>query len=746
MTEQMSQMSMVETASGQTDEIDLQKYWLTLKRRWLPAIATFGITVSLALVAALLEDATYMTEGTIQFRSDRTSSLTGFQNEIGQVEVLTFQAEPLSTQAEIVRSQPVIEAVIQTLDLRNDEGEQLSVNDVLANLKVSTIAGTEILRIAYESGDPEEAANVVNAVLESYRDYNIASNRQDAAAARQFIEEQLPSTEADVLRAEGELRQFKERNNVISLEEEAVNSVEVLSTLEQNITQLESQIASANARLGQLQQQLSIDPGSAIALSTLSQSAGVQTVLTELQLVQTELASERARYRSPHPIIAELERRQAELEALLAERIQSVLFAQNAESVDVLVGNLQLGDLRQELILEFTQLQVEQSGLLEQRAQLIQAQAGYQERASTLPGLEENQRELERRLLAYQTTYETLLTQLQEVRLVESQIVGNVRIISRAQIPDAPAGSNSKLYLAAGLIVGVLMAIAVAFLLDLLDSSVKTTKEAEDLFGYTLLGIIPQVADPASQTRTDPLHPRLLINQDVHVGVREAYQMLQANLRFLQSDHEFKVFAVTSASIGEGKSEVSVNLAAALAQVGKKVLIVDADMRYPRQHHAVKVLNNIGLSHLIAGQAEIEAAVQPVMDNLDVLTAGVVPPNPLALLDSKRMASLLNVFSQTYDAVIVDLPSVLGYADASVVSKMADGVILVARPGQFTYDQGRAAKEALERTRQRIFGMVINGVKPTRDLTRYLSRVEQGSIADGLGENEDIAVSTNVSR
>ena len=717
MTEQTSK---VEQSSYYLEEIDLQKYWLVLKRRWLPAVATLGAVIGLSILTALSEESVYRAHGKLQFRNDRSSSLTGLEDDFGRVEVLGFQSEPLATQSEIVRSTPVIEAVITTLNLRNDEGQLRSPRNILRRLEVNPIPGTEILQITYRGDDPQEAAAIVNQVMQAYRDQNIASNRQEAAAARQFIEEQLPQTETDVADAEAALRSFKEQNNIIALDQEASSAVETLSLLEREMTQLQAQLADSDARLTELQQQLSITSGEAIALSSLNQSEGVQSVLTELQTVQAELAAEQSRYRTGHPAIVEIERRQAQLESLLNERIQTVLASQEVSPGRLSTGDLQLGELRQELAAELTRLAVDRVGLSNRMNQLVQSREGYRQRANDLPGLEKTQRELERRLQAYQTTYETLLTQLQEIRVIENQTIGNVRIVSQAEAPLAPIASNRKLFVFAGGIVGLCLAIAVAFLLDLLDSSVKTMREARELFGYTLLGVIPQIEETSSTVVSDAFHPRLLMHQSAHLTVREAYQMLQANLKFLQSDKEFKTLVVTSAAVGEGKSEVCANLAVVLAQVGKRVLVLDADMRYPRQHHAMQVLNNVGLSHVIAGQAELETAIQPVMDNLDVLTAGVVPPNPIALLDSQRMDSLLGTLAQSYDTVLVDVPPVVGYADASIVSKMADGILFVARPGFVTYDQGRTAKEIFERSNQNVLGIIVNGVNARNESISYL--------------------------
>jgi capsular exopolysaccharide synthesis family protein len=271
-------------------------------------------------------------------------------------------------------------------------------------------------------------------------------------------------------------------------------------------------------------------------------------------------------------------------------------------------------------------------------------------------------------------------------------------------------------------LVGILLGIATAFGLDLIDRSVKTVKEAKELFGYTLIGVIPALGKSGKTSRQGSLEqtvPKVFARDLPHSPINEAYQMLQANLKFLSSDKELKAIVVTSSVPREGKSEVSANLAAAMVQVGRRVLLVDADMRHPSQHHIWELTNSVGLSNILVGEAELNAALQEVMPGLDVLTAGVIPPNPVALLDSKRMASLIETFSKKYDFVIVDTPPLAGIADAPILGKMADGILLVVRPRVVDSANAKAAKEFLARSGQNVLGLVANGVSIKNEPDSY---------------------------
>jgi capsular exopolysaccharide synthesis family protein len=629
---------------------------------------------------------------------------------------------PLDTQAEIVGSMPILQETINSLSLRDEDGALLKPQDLSAGLAVKGIPGTDVLRIAYKSDDPRVAASVVNRLMEIYLKENIQSNRAETAAAREFIASQLPRTEAAVEEADLALRRFREQNNIIALNEEATAAVNIISTLEQQIAQAQSQLVDATARVQELQARVGLDPRQAVTLASLNQSAGVQEVLAQYQEVQRQLTVEQTRYREGHPSIDNLQRRLTALESLLQERV-----AQVGGDQSVPIGSLQIGNLRQELIGDLVRAEAERLGAAGRLQALSSTQSIYRSRASSIPGLEQEQRELERKLQASLTTYEALLTRLQEIQVAENQNIGTARIISSASIPEDSVGLSSKLILAAGGLSGLLLAITAAFAIDLLDRSVKTVKESKEVFGYPVLGIIPALSaaeknnlNPVRSEQLRPDVPGVAVRDLARSPVSEAYRMLQANLRFASSDKLLKTIVVTSSVSKEGKSAVSANLATAIAQGGQRVLLVDADMRSPVQHHIWKLPNLVGLSHVIVDRRSVRELAQEVMPNLYVLSAGVIPPNPVALLNSKRMTAVIAECTEHYDFVIFDTPSISGTADATMLGKMTDGMVLVVRPGVVDASKAIVAKEFLAQSAQNVLGMVVNGVNAKSEPDSYL--------------------------
>lgn len=690
-------------------------YWLILKRRWFPASSTFLVIFTLILTVGFLKKPIYTAEGMLKFqRTSPTSSLTGVGRETSNLEPLVERGNPLATEAEVIRSAPIIQETLRRLDLKDDKGHLIRQRDFLSTLKVSEIRGTDLLRVSYNDTDPKKAASVVNILMDIYLEHNIVSHRTQVVAAREFVLKELPKAGAAVSQAEEALRQFKERNKVVSLQEESNAAVAVLTDLQRQIVTTQFQLVDVAAGVKVLQGKLSIDPGQAPTIVALSQAPGVQEALRNLQEAESQLATARSRFTDENPKVVALKTRVTLLEQLLNERTNQVL----RDRATPPRGDLQAGPLQQDLTREIVMMEGRQQGLSRQLAALSQMQTSYRQRASTLPGLEKEQRELERRLEATQTTYSQLLQRIGEIQVVENQNVGNAQIIAPAQTPDKPK-SPKRGFAVVALLTGLLTAGTIVFLLEKRDKSIKTIEQAKELFNFTLLGVIP-FHDKSKKTSIDAIEAESFLTAE---SFREApsspnsaaYRMLHANLKFLSSDKPLKTIAISSSVPQEGKSTISANLAAVMAQLGQRILLVDADLHRPIQHQIWNLPNDIGLSNTLAEQLEPRRAIKTVRPNLDVLSAGIVPPNSLALLDSQRMANLLEIFSSNYDFIIIDTPPLTLETDALILGKMADGVLMVARPEWVDIGSVMIAKGALSQSNQTVLGLVVNGVVAGKD-------------------------------
>lgn len=705
-------------------DIDLQRYAQVLKRRWLPAVGVFSTVAVLSTLAALSQQPSYVAAGRVLVKIDRTSSLTGLDAAgaaaIGRQGAVGSDTDPIATQVETIRSLPIAEATITALRLADDEGQPLSPVGFLEVLTVKPIPGTDMIEIGYQDEDPERAAAVVNKVIQAYRNNNIATNQADAAAARKFITEQLPRTEATVREAEVALQRFKEQNQVILLDEESRETVKAMKRLDDEIARVRTQFVNATTRSRELQQQLRMSPEQAVSATALSQSPAIQEVFSQLQRVQGQLDLERARYRPTHPTIAMLEQQEALLQQRLQERVAQLVGQSRVSERDI-----QLGALAQDLTANLVQSEVERVALGSQIAELARLQAEQRSRAVTIPRLEATQRELERRLAAAQGTYESLLQRLQEVQVAEDQTIDNVRVISAAVVPEKPAASSKKLILLGGLVLGSAMGVVTAFLLDLCDRSVKTIPNAQQLLHYPLLGVVPSWKRSG---RRQDLLPMQQSDGSLFAGVHHAYRVLQSNLGLLDSEFSLKTLVVTSSVPQEGKSQVAANLAMAIAQSGQTVLLVDANFHHSTQHQMWNANGAIGLAEVLEGRAELADTIQTVAPNLALLAAGNLASSTPTALTPQKLLPVIAAMGQRYDVVIFDTPALSGAADASTLGKLTDGMLLVVRPTTDVEDL-KATRSLLNLARPHVLGIVANGVAPIRNPNRYFALTQEVAFA-----------------
>ncbi|MGL5924769.1 GumC family protein [Chroococcidiopsis sp.] len=722
--------------------LDLQKYWESLKRNWLPAVATFGLVSVLATLVACLQQPEYEAQGKLLLKISRTPSLTGVGQQLEELDPpLAAKSSPLNTEIEIIRSIPLVQQTINALNLKDQNGTPLDPQTIIKQqLDVKNIGATDVLLISYKSNDSTQAAVVVNKLMNLYITRNLLANRTEAVTANKFIAKQLPIAEASVSQVEAALRQFKEKNQIVALDEEAKSAVKIIEELENKIKQTEADLADATTRSANLQQKVGMTSKDALAINSLNQSLGVQKVLEEFQQVESQIVVQQNRFLDDNPTIIDLKRKRDSLTALLHDRIQQAL----GTHTQVSNRNLQIGKSQQKLIEDFAAMEGTRLALNSRLASLSKAQSSFKKRLNTLPKLEQEQRELQRRLAAAQSTYQTLLQKFQEVRLAENQNTGNATIIENALVPRKASIRKPALIIILGILLGIFLSTSAVLILEITDKSIKSLREVKVFFGYAVIGNIPYFGKIVNIHRQNGQQniPPVFVRDMPDSPISEAFNILQANLKFFHllhssdstsfqttqargkikpslslgnfvnslrtSNKAFKTIVVTSSIPKEGKSTVSANLAATMAEIGRKVLLVDANMHHPIQHQIWRLTNTSGLSNILTSQAGFEVIEKSDVANLDILTAGVIPPKPIALLDSQRMSLLIDYFSARYDFVIIDAPAFSHAADALTLSHMSDAVLFIARPGLLNYVSAEAAKELLERSSQKSLGLVIN--------------------------------------
>ncbi len=317
---------------------------------------------------------------------------------------------------------------------------------------------------------------------------------------------------------------------------------------------------------------------------------------------------------------------------------------------------------------------------------------------------------LETSLAQYRSTYSNLVATYQQVKLNEAQATNNIVIAEPATAPVLPIRPRTRTNVLLAAVVGALLALGVAFLVEYLDDTIKTPDDISRVSGLSTLGAIARLKE-AGGTR------QLIAWLRTKAPESEAYRTLRTNIQFSSVDNPVRSLLITSSGPGEGKSTTTANLAVVLAQTSQRVIVVDTDLRRPVLHKVFGVPNNTGLTTaLLAGDStSVEDYLQPTeIENLSVLTSGPVPPNPSELLGSHRMGHLIEALSNAADIVLFDSPPVLAVTDAVVLARQVDGILLVADAGHTREHALVGAVAELQKTGANVLGVALNRLDARR--------------------------------
>jgi capsular exopolysaccharide synthesis family protein len=326
-------------------------------------------------------------------------------------------------------------------------------------------------------------------------------------------------------------------------------------------------------------------------------------------------------------------------------------------------------------------------------------------------------RVLEREVETNRGLYDVLQKRMKETQVTENLRANNIRLIDRAEPPLAPVRPRTRVNLILGLILGLVGGAGLAFFFEFIDNTVKTQEDVEGLLRLPFLGIIPSFrGDVGERIATD-----LFAHEHPKSSVTESCRVIRTNLLFAAPDKTLRRLLVTSAGPQEGKSTTVTNLGIVLAQGGKRVLILDSDLRRPRLHKVFDVpAGRPGLTTLIMGEATLDEVIfATAVPGLSVIPCGPIPPTPSELLGSRHMEDLLPRLDERFDWVLFDSPPVIAVTDAVVLSRLADGVVLVVKAGKTTRDLVVRAKRQLDDVGAPILGTVLNDFNVLGDGYRY---------------------------
>jgi succinoglycan biosynthesis transport protein ExoP len=694
-------------------DLNLLDYWLILrKRKWI-VVFTVLLVAGFTFIATELFSGKPLYEASARVKFDRATSLSGLMTELLSV---STEGNPMTTQVEVVQSVPVLLRVAKKLGIIATEVESNEARtspDVLAkvyelkgHVAVAQEGGTNILKIAVTAAEPEFAARLANAIAEGYREENIASRNRQVNDAKLFVQDQLKAVEEALRTSEKALLAFREQEGRVFLTEEARQALDNYSRLQAELAKLTQVKREASDQLRLLKANEAL-PGSGTGRVFTDD---VQALMARLNQKLVDLNTDRAalliNYTPKHPQVVEL--------------------------------NAKILSVKQEMIRE---LEGKVRTMSERENGVKDLIGRFKERYITLPKAALELASLEREVKVNGDLYANLKQKHQEFLIRGAERIEEVSIIEPAVTPGSPKNApQAPLNLMLSSLIGVLLGFVLAFVRESMDTSIGTIEGVEEFLKVPVLGVMPQ-ADRTEIEKTirkvfpEPLDAetvellwRLSPLFDLKGVVAEGYRSLKVNLQFACSERTVKSLAFASAGLGEGKTTTVINLAITIAQDGRRVLVVDADLRKPAVHSRLGLKREPGLSEVLVGNAQWQDVVQtapdlmlgklgfdqilsaPGVDNLSIITSGHVPPNPSEFFNTQRLVDLIAACEETYDLVIFDSPPILPVADAVLIGPKVDGVVLVYQVGKIGRTPLLRAKTLLENAQAHIVGVVLSNV------------------------------------
>jgi tyrosine-protein kinase Etk/Wzc len=527
---------------------------------------------------------------------------------------------------------------------------------------------TNVIKVTYNDTNPVMASAVVNTLVQAYLEQTLSFRTEEAGNTVKFVEDQLKGTREELDRSEQNLQTYKSTSGMIKLDAEAEELVRKLSEIEKEraaVALQRNQVEFALDAMQKARQRGGVYSPAAFKDDPLIGS--MATKLTELEMQRRALVAENT---ERHPQVKAV---QGQIDQL-QNKIQSTF--------------------------ETTRL-----NLTKQEASIKEQIAQYEARLGKLPEAERTQARLMRFSKVNADIYTFLLQKHEEARIAKASTISNINIVDPAIVPDKPVKPQKGKNLLLGLLVGLMVGAGAAFFTDYLDDTIKDEEEAKRALAWPLLAMIPAIEGTAKGSGPADL----VVQTNPKSSSTEAFRGLRTAIHFSSLKRDCKVVMITSSFPGEGKTTIAANLALTFAQSGNRVLLVDCDLRRPALHKIFEHSRNPGVTEVLAGDVPLAKALHATgIDNIALLTAGTIPPNPAELLSSDSMRDLLARLRASYDIIILDAPPVIPVTDAPLLTALTDLVVVVIESGRIPANAARRMKELLQSVQAPVAGFVLN--------------------------------------
>lgn len=607
----------------------------------------------------------------------------------------------LSNLMTLVTSRTVAERTIRMLNLDVTPDvlrKQITVGAAPSPASNERGSSTDIIQISVQDPVPDRAVRVANAVALVFTNYYQEISHQNAVTNIGFLTEEVAKSESDLDRAENNLRHYKETKGVAALPEGTQAYLSSMTQVQQQRDDAAALAAEAQQKLSSVKHQLEHEPKTRTVSVGTTDSPLVQQLEAQVAALKVKLTEAQAKYYDVHPIVKDLQQQLADAQAKLDAETKKFRMRQN------IVEN----PVYQNLLSQKSQLEADSKGLAAKLHQLDAALG--RARGSLSPGEDVKLARLQQEFLDAQTRTSTAKLKLNSAKLGEKDTsdTGAIRLVDRALAATGPIGRSRSGFMFLGLILSLAVGVGLALTLEALDNRIRSNVDVEQLLSLPVNALIPSMTGrnaPALPkiTYLDPLSP-----------LAEAYRFLRTDLLLTAAESGCQVVMVATAKPGQGGTTTVANLAISLAMDGKRVILVDADMRRPSLHRVFKAGNEFGLSSVLTGERSLEESlVTTEIQNLCLLPAGPTPTNPSELLGSQQMGELVAQMRKGADFILLDTPSAVAFTDTVVVSRWVDGVLLVVRANQVPRGAELQVRKLFNKANVTILGVILNDVQPS---------------------------------
>ncbi|WP_038165410.1 polysaccharide biosynthesis tyrosine autokinase [Verrucomicrobium sp. BvORR106] len=657
-----------------------QDYWQIVRNRMGLIFLAFLLVFSVAAIITYIMPRKYV--GRVEMVIERVQSDARVIGHMGDSLAVSSDSF-LKTQFEILSKRKTLDRVVDKLDLVtrwNAPNKAAAAGKLMGNLEPQSSMKSDFITLEYFDEDAKLAADIANTIAESYKETRLALDNERTDKALAQITAQITAKEEQATQALAKVLDIKKRLGIVEMpgsvgraaNQDDVSTPESSSLVDtiKDVSRIQREIRDMTAQIEQLR---------SVHGDDLIRQAGELRVENEtikklgptyqdLLISQKNLGN--AGLGPKHPTMKGIADSILQTRGMLLEAAE---------------------DYRKNLSfrVETAQKQLTEAERMRdnQKDTSIQAQTDHQEFLAA-------QREWE--ILRQDAT--RLKDTLSQKQIDQQMTKTPVTVYQAAEPGAAPVKPNVRLHLMLGAVVGLLCGLGLAFFLEYLDTSVKSMDEVESIMGVPVLAVIPK--------GVGVLHRSSGVTPDA-----EAYRILRTNIEFNRKDMSANCISVVSGSPGEGKSTTMVNLATVCAQAGYTTLIIDADMRRPRQHTFFDVPHNFGLSNYLTGNVPLEeVVVQTQVDNLYLLPSGIMPADCASLLNSQKFTDLIADMKSRFDLVLIDSPPILGVSDASVLSAEADMTLIVVQHRKIPRHILGRVKQAIEQVGGSIVGVALNRV------------------------------------